>query len=140
MMTAPGALRGFANTSFYADDLPAASAWYSQVFGFDPYFVMDGYIEFRVGDFQHELGIIDAAFAPPGVTGSPGGAIVYWHVDDVNAALERLLGLGATLYQPIIERGQGFTTAAVVDPFGNILGVMQNPHYLEILEGLKPAG
>jgi hypothetical protein len=24
-------------------------------------------------------------------------------------------------------------TAAVVDPFGNVLGVMQNPHYLEIL-------
>jgi hypothetical protein len=24
-------------------------------------------------------------------------------------------------------------TAAVVDPFGNVLGVMYNPHYLEIL-------
>jgi hypothetical protein len=35
---------------------------------------------------------------------------------------------------PITERGDsGFVTAAVVDPFGNILGVMHNPHYLEIL-------
>jgi hypothetical protein len=25
-------------------------------------------------------------------------------------------------------------TAAVVDPFGNVLGVMYNPHYLEVLE------
>ena len=25
-------------------------------------------------------------------------------------------------------------TASVVDPFGNVLGVMTNPHYLEILE------
>jgi hypothetical protein len=24
-------------------------------------------------------------------------------------------------------------TAAVVDPFGNVLGIMYNPHYLEIL-------
>ncbi len=24
-------------------------------------------------------------------------------------------------------------TAAVVDPFGNVLGVMYNPHYLEVL-------
>jgi hypothetical protein len=27
----------------------------------------------------------------------------------------------------------GFITAAVVDPFGNVFGVMQNPHYLEML-------
>lgn len=27
----------------------------------------------------------------------------------------------------------GFTTASVIDPFGNILGVMHNPHYLEVL-------
>jgi hypothetical protein len=26
-------------------------------------------------------------------------------------------------------------TASVVDPFGNIIGVMYNPHYLEILAG-----
>ena len=40
---------------------------------------------------------------------------------------------GATEYQPITPRGEGFVTAAVVDPFGNVLGVMYNPHYLEIL-------
>jgi hypothetical protein len=26
-----------------------------------------------------------------------------------------------------------FDTAAVVDPFGNVLGIMRNPHYLEVL-------
>jgi hypothetical protein len=25
-------------------------------------------------------------------------------------------------------------TAAVVDPFGNVLGIMYNPHYVETLE------
>jgi hypothetical protein len=25
-------------------------------------------------------------------------------------------------------------TASVVDPFGNILGIMTNPHYVEILK------
>jgi catechol 2,3-dioxygenase-like lactoylglutathione lyase family enzyme len=29
--------------------------------------------------------------------------------------------------------GTGFATASVIDPFGNILGVMHNPHYLEIV-------
>ena len=43
--------------------------------------------------------------------------------------------MGATEYQPLTERGTGFITASVVDPFGNILGVMYNPHYLEVLAG-----
>ncbi|MER7475207.1 hypothetical protein ABT351_31575, partial [Micromonospora sp. NPDC000018] len=29
------------------------------------------------------------------------------------------------------DRGSGFVTATVVDPFGNLLGVMYNPHYVE---------
>jgi hypothetical protein len=32
--------------------------------------------------------------------------------------------------------GAPFATASVVDPFGNILGLMYNPHYLEILSEL----
>lgn len=32
----------------------------------------------------------------------------------------------------------GFVTAAVTDPFGNVLGIMRNPHYVEILEGATP--
>jgi hypothetical protein len=42
----------------------------------------------------------------------------------------RLVSMGATPYQPITPRGEGFVTAAVVDPFGNVLGVMYNQHYL----------
>ena len=28
-------------------------------------------------------------------------------------------------------------TASVVDPFGNVLGIIYNPHYLETLAALK---
>jgi hypothetical protein len=31
------------------------------------------------------------------------------------------------------NRGPGFVTASVTDPFGNILGIMYNKHYLEVL-------
>ncbi len=42
--------------------------------------------------------------------------------------------MGAKEYEPLTKRGEvGFITASVVDPFGNILGIMYNPHYLEIL-------
>lgn len=135
-MATATSLRGFATVNFYAADLDAAKKWYSEVFEIPPYFEKPGYIEFRVGDYEHEMGIIDAKWAPPGATGaSAAGAIIYWHVDDVEEAYKRLLDLGATSYQPVITRGEGFVTASVVDPFGNILGVMYNKHYLSIVNG-----
>jgi predicted enzyme related to lactoylglutathione lyase len=135
-------LRGFSTINFWADDVPAAVAWYTEFLGVEAYFTRPGpdgctvYAEFRIGDYQAELGIVDRAYAPPGSATQPGGAIMYWHVDDLGATVDRLLSMGATEYQPITPRGTaGFVTAAVVDPFGNVLGVMYNPHYLEILTG-----
>jgi predicted enzyme related to lactoylglutathione lyase len=138
-MTDKPTLRGFATISFYADDLTAAKAWYSELLGIEPYFVspLEGppaYIEYRFGDYQHELGIIDRKYAPKGAATTPGGAVAFWHVDDIEGMLERLKAMGATEYDPLTKRGDsGFITASVVDPFGNILGIMYNPHYLEIL-------
>jgi predicted enzyme related to lactoylglutathione lyase len=127
-------LRGIATISFWAEDHAAAKAWYSELLGMQPYFDKPGYFEFRIGDYQHELGVIDSRYAPAGHSRQTGGTISYWHVDDLAATLERLIQLGATVYEPITERGEGFVTASVLDPFGNILGIMSNPHYLEILE------
>ena len=128
-------LRGFATISFWAGDLEAARKWYTELLGIEPYFERPGYCEFRVGDHQDELGLIDSRYAPGGPASGPGGAVMYWHVDDVRAALEKLLSMGAREYEPYTERGSGFVTASVVDPFGNILGVMYNPHFLEVVAG-----
>jgi predicted enzyme related to lactoylglutathione lyase len=132
-MSTKHTLRGLATISFYATEHEAAKKWYTEFLGLEPYFNVPGYAEFRIGDFQQELGIIDSAYAPDGATKSTGGAIAYWHVDDLQATLDRLLSIGATLYQPITPHGP-FITASVVDPFGNILGIMTNPHYLEIFQ------
>ncbi|MGW4772211.1 VOC family protein [Nocardia sp. NPDC004278] len=134
-------LRGMATVSFYADDLEAAKSWYTEVLGFAPYYaVPGGYYEFRIGDYQHELGIINRKFAPAAAQNQPGGAILHWHVDDLQQSFNRLLALGAKQYAPITPHGDGtFITASVIDPFGNILGIMQNPHYLDILTKTHPA-
>jgi predicted enzyme related to lactoylglutathione lyase len=129
-------LRGLATVNFYAADHEAAKKWYSELLGIEPYFNVPGYTEFRLGDYQHELGIIDAKYAPTGYAAKPSGAIAHWHVDDLKATLDRLIAMGATEYQPITDHSQGkgtFVTAAVADPFGNVLGIMTNVHYLEIL-------
>lgn len=131
-------LRGMATVSYWADDVKAARAWYADLLGIEPYFERPdagnpAYVEFRLGDSNDELGIIDRRFAPAGTASGPGGAVLYWHVDDVEAALERVIAMGATEYQPLTPREAGFVTASVLDPFGNILGLMFNPHYLEML-------
>jgi predicted enzyme related to lactoylglutathione lyase len=129
-------LRGLATINFYAKDHAAAKKWYSQFLGTEPYFNVPGYTEFRLGDYQHELGIIDAAYAPANAAPIPGGAIAHWHVDDLQGTLDTLISMGARPYLPITDHSQGqgrFVTASVIDPFGNVLGIMTNAHYLDIL-------
>lgn len=137
-MSNTATLRGMATVSFFADDLKAATKWYTELLGIEPYYKFPdadkpAYIEFRIGDYQHELGIIDRQFAPKSAAGGPGGAVLFWHVDDIDAMLEKLKSMGAKEYEPLTKREEGFITASVTDPFGNILGVMYNPHYLQVL-------
>jgi len=76
-------LRGISTMNLWAEDLPAATRWYTELLGVEPYFTSEaagrgpGYVEFRIGDYQHELGIIDRCFAPPELAAGPGGAVVY---------------------------------------------------------------
>ena len=130
-------LRGLSTVNFYAADHTAAKKWYSELLGIEPYFNVPGYCEFRIGDYQHELGIIDSAYAPADAAKAPAGAIAYWHVDDLKTTLDKLLARMATLYQPITDHSGGkgnFVTTSVVDPFGNVLGIMTNKHYLDVLQ------
>jgi predicted enzyme related to lactoylglutathione lyase len=130
-------LKGFATVAYYAADLDAAETWYAEVLGTQAYFHVPGYVEFRVGDYEHELGIIDARYAPT-LSTEPAGEIIQWHVEELETTFARLLELGATEYQGIVDRGHGFRTAAVVDPFGNILGIMTNPHYIAVRKLVAP--
>jgi predicted enzyme related to lactoylglutathione lyase len=137
--------RGFATLNLFADDIAAARDWYADLFGVEAYYAYPAenpaYVEFRIGDDADEIGIVDRRYAPAGGSG-PGGAVMHWHVDDLPGTLARLLEIGATEYQPLTEHGDGagFATASVVDPFGNVLGIMHNPHYLEMLAARAGAG
>ena len=128
-------LRGLTTITYSADDVAAAAQWYARVLDVEPYFRREfngalAYVEFRIGDYSHELGILDRRYIGP-TPERQGGTVAYWAVDDVQASYDRLLELGATPNQPVTEQGPGFVTASVTDPFGNVLGVMFNQHYLD---------
>src|SRR5262249_60224095 len=90
-------LRGLTTVSYFAADLAAAKQWYTDFLGIDPYFERPGYVEFRLGDYQHELGIIDSKYAPgtESINGRA-GVVVHSHVDDVDAVLKKAVSMGAT--------------------------------------------
>lgn len=135
-------LRGLATISFFADNLQEAKKWYTNFLATEPYYAFPdnenpAYIEFRLGDFEHELGIIDKKYQPKLASGKIGGTVAFWQVDDINQVFDKLIEMGAKEYEQITEREDGFITASLVDPFGNILGIMYNPHYLEVLKSLN---
>ena len=136
--TMKNTLRGLTTVNYFAADHAAAKQWYTDFLCINPYFERPGYVEFRLGDYQHELGIIDSKYVP-GTESLNGraGVVVYWHVDDIDAVLKKAVSMGVTQLEAPQDRGHGFITATVVDPFGNILGIMYNPHYLDMLAARK---
>jgi len=115
---------GLRTATYDSKDLAKAKAWYSNVLETQPYFDQPFYVGFNVGGY--ELGLVPSANA-----GEKRGAagIAYWGVEDARAAYQRLVDLGATPLEPIQDVGEGILIGTVHDPFGNVLGIIQNPHF-----------
>jgi predicted enzyme related to lactoylglutathione lyase len=112
---------GLRTALYPAPDLAAAKHWYAKVLGVAPYFDEPFYVGFSVGGF--ELGLV-----PDAVPGTVGPQPL-WGVADIHEAHSRLLELGAEPLEPITEVGGGIKVSAVRDPFGNRLGLIDNPHF-----------
>jgi lactoylglutathione lyase len=114
---------GLRTAIYYIADIEAGKAWYSRVLGYGPYFDEPFYVGYSVGGF--ELGLHpDDDTVPKGEN-----VLVYWGVNDARSAHARLLELGATLHNDVQDVGEGILVATVKDPWGNVFGVIQNPHF-----------
>ena len=120
----PDHFLGLRTAKYRAPDIQRARDWYTEVLGFGPYFDEPFYVGFAVGGF--ELGL-DPDLTEPGV--GEGSVTVYWGVANVETSLSRLLGLGAVARSPVQDVGDGIRVATVFDPFGNVLGIIENPHF-----------
>jgi predicted enzyme related to lactoylglutathione lyase len=113
---------GLRSAFYAAPDLVKGKAFYTEVLGMPPYFDEPYYVGYAVGGF--ELGLIPDA-QPVGVNGC--GA--FWGVPDAAAELVRLIGLGARVHEELKDVGGGIKVASVLDPFGNVFGIIENPHF-----------
>nr|WP_231590663.1 VOC family protein [Hymenobacter terrenus] len=103
-------------------DLAKATAWYRAALEQAPYFEESFYVGFNVGGF--ELGLV-----PQHTAAGQAGPVAYWGVPDAETAYTRLIALGAHPSEDVHDVGGGILLGAVLDPFGNLLGVIQNPHF-----------
>lgn len=110
-------LQGLRTVIYCVKDLAKATAWYTQVTGKPPYFDEPFYVGFNVGGY--ELGLL-----PEG-----DGVATFWGTADIDAELARLLALGAEPHEEIRDVGDGIRVASVFDPFGNTVGIIENPHF-----------
>jgi predicted enzyme related to lactoylglutathione lyase len=114
---------GLRTAIYKAPDIQAAKTWYGTVLGIQPYFDQPFYVGFNVGGY--ELGLDPDASN----NAAEGSVTVYWGVEDINVALDRLISLGASRRGEIQDVGEGIKLATVLDPYGNVLGIIQNPHF-----------
>jgi predicted enzyme related to lactoylglutathione lyase len=118
------AFLGLRTAKYTARNLPEARDWYARVLGIAPYFDEPFYVGFNVGGF--ELGIVPDENAAA-VRAEAG--VAYWGVSNADSAHARLLELGAVGVEPVEDVGDGIRVATVRDPFGNLLGVIENPFF-----------
>ena len=108
--------QGLCLVVYPAADMDAAKKLFGAVLGVEPYADTPYYTGFRAGEI--EIGLDPKA--------SSSGPIVYWAVDDIKAALHRLLDAGAELVQDVRKVGPGRQIAQVKDAGGSTLGILQD--------------
>ena len=117
-MTTP--LQGLRTVIHPVADLSGAKQWWTDLLGYGPYFDEPFYVGFEVGGY--ELGLLPDPEAKE-------GALTYWGVDDVEAAVADAVALGATVHVAPSEVGEGIVTATVRSPDGFIVGFIRNPNF-----------
>jgi predicted enzyme related to lactoylglutathione lyase len=116
-------IQGLRTVIYHVEDLEKAKKWYTKLLGVKPYFDEPFYVGYNVGGF--ELGL------DPDMTDVSRGnnAVAYWGVKDVKAAHKRIQELGAKNLESPRHVGEGIIVTKLVDPFGNVLGIIENPHF-----------
>jgi predicted enzyme related to lactoylglutathione lyase len=101
-------------------DLAGAKTVFGALLGIEPVMDEPYYVGFDVAG-QH------VGLDPNGHAKGMTGPVAYWHVDDVQATLDRLLAAGAEPDQPVSDVGGGKLVATVRDADGNPIGLIQAP-------------
>lgn len=117
-------IKGLGTVIYHVADLNRAKAWYSRVFQQQPYFDQPFYVGFNIGGY--ELGLNPSQQA---TKAGRGGTVAYWRVAEIEPAVQQFTSAGSTIVEPVQDVGDGIKVATVTDPFENLIGLIENPHF-----------
>ncbi len=122
--TGESRLQGLRTVVYGVPDLERAKDWYTEALGVKPYVDEPYYVGFNVGGYE-------LALNPKGTVAQPvgSGVRVFWGVDNIDEELNRLLSIGAKPHKPVEDIGADIKVASVLDPYGNLIGLIYNPHF-----------
>ncbi len=113
---------GLRTVIYHVSDLERSKAWWTKTLGQEPYFDQPFYVGFNVGGYELGLHPIESAATT--------GAVAYWGVDDAAKSFDQLVNEGGlTEHQPVFDVGDGIRMASVIDAEGNVIGIIENPHF-----------
>lgn len=112
-------LTGLRTIVYHVTNLEVAKLWYAEMFNIKPYFDESFYVGFDIGGF--ELGLDPS----PEAYTQGHSSITYWKVDNIGQAFSHLKKRKVLVHQEIHDVGEGIQVGSVYDPFGNIIGFIQ---------------
>lgn len=115
---------GLRTVAYKVPDLQKAKDWYSSAFKHEPYFDESFYVGYRIGGY--ELGLLPTE-DETSITGN--SVLAYWGVEDIEESIRTMLDMGAGKIDEAQDVGGGVIVASVSDPWGNIIGLIYNPHF-----------
>ncbi len=108
---------------YHVANLEEGKLFYTAFLGFGPYFDQPFYVGYDVSGY--ELGLI-----PDGEKINKGDTpVTYWQVESIEETCEKLVHMGAKSHADIRDVGDGIKLASLIDPFGNIIGVIEDPDF-----------
>lgn len=110
--------QGLRTVIYPVKDLARSKPLFTALLGVEPYVDEPYYVGFRLGD--QEFGL-DPNGHDQGLT----GPITYYHVDDLEQALGRLLDGGAAQQGDVRDVGGGKLIVGLADLDGNVFGLLQ---------------
>lgn len=115
---------GPGTTVYKVLDSQKATEWYSNAFETNPYYNRPYYVGFNNKGYEPGLQPEDNP-----TFDKVERIVSYWGVENIQATFDRLIELGATEIEKPYSVGGDLMKATVKDPFGNVIGLVYNPHF-----------
>ncbi|WP_413574564.1 VOC family protein [Bdellovibrio sp. HCB290] len=102
----------------FSNDIKKSRDFYAALFAQEPIEDLESFVSFKIGGSCFDITMPDSKNPH-----SQGGSVGYWLVDNIDAVLKKVEGLGGKLYRgPLNVPETQRTIMQIQDPTGSVIG------------------